>query len=83
MAFENIKRELSMTPVLCAFDIAKLHRVSADSSKNAIGAVFLLRNDQRDWQPVEYASRKLTETEQRICDDRERESGDNMGVRKV
>jgi len=66
-AFEKIKKVLSETPVLCAFDINRLHRVSADASRNAIGAVLLQYNEKGQWQPVEYASRKLTDAECRYA----------------
>ena len=66
-SFDLIKAELSNTPVLCAFDLSRKHRVSADSSKHALGAVLLQFNCRGDWQPVEYASRKLTEAETRYA----------------
>ena len=62
-AFEKIKVEISQAPVLCAFDVDRKHRVSADSSRLALGAVLLQFNSQGEWQPVEFASRKLTEAE--------------------
>jgi len=66
-SFDMIKTELSNTPVLCAFDLRCKHRVSADSSQYALGAVLLQLNCRGDWQPVEYASRKLTEAESRYA----------------
>ena len=66
-AFDLVKVELSSSPVLCAFDLSRNHRVSADSSQYAVGAVLLQMNDSKDWQPVEYASRKLTDTETRYA----------------
>jgi hypothetical protein len=66
-AFEDIKTELMQAPVLCAFDVTRKHRVSSDASKNAIGAVLLQLNQNDEWQPVEYASRKLTATEGRYA----------------
>jgi hypothetical protein len=65
-AFENIKRELSSEPVLCVFDMRKRHRVSADASRAALGSVLLQENDGH-WQPVEYASRRMTTAEQRYA----------------
>ena len=65
--FEDIKTELSSTPVLCAFDLNRRHRISADSSQFALGAVLLQQNEKGQWQPVEYASRKLTEAEVRYA----------------
>jgi len=66
-AFDNVKKELTNEKVLCVFDLEARHRVSADASKNALGAVLLQLNDNGDWQPVEYASRKMTETETRYA----------------
>ena len=66
-AFERLKFELTHAPVLCAFDLSRSHRVSADASKCAIGAVLLQRSEGGEWQPVEYASRKLSDTEQRYA----------------
>ena len=66
-AFELIKLELANSPVLCAFDLSKRHRVSADASKLALGAVLLQEVGEELWQPVEYASRKMTDTETRYA----------------
>ena len=60
MAFESIKLELSKTPVLCAYEVSRPHRVSADASKDALGAVLLQCNGHDNWQPAEYASQKLS-----------------------
>ena len=65
-SFDDIKLEISKAPVLSAFDISKRHRVSADSSGYAIGAVLLQLNDN-NWQPVVYASRKLSDAETRYA----------------
>ena len=62
-AFDNIKAELASAPVLCAFDLNRKHRVSADACKSAVGAVLLQSNECGDWQPVEHAFRKLGESE--------------------
>ena len=64
-AFEGVKVELSNTTILCAFDLGRKHRVSADTSQYVIGAVLLQFNCRNEWQPVEYASRKLTENKRR------------------
>jgi hypothetical protein len=66
-AFGKIKLALSNAPILCAFDVNSRHRVSSDASKNAIGAVLLQVNSKGDWQPVEYASRKMTDAECRYA----------------
>ena len=79
-AFKRIKTESCNSPVLCTFDIDSSHRVSADPSKNAIGAVLIQCNESNQWQPVKYASRKLTETERRCAIDRERGTCNNLGL---
>ena len=66
-AFKEIKDEITRLPTLCSFDLNRKHRVSADSSLLAVGAVLLQPNDAGEWQPVEYASRKLMEAEQRYA----------------
>ena len=66
-AFEKVKIALSKAPVLCAFDLSRRHRVSADASRNAVGAVLLQLTEGNVWQPVEYASRKMSEAEERYA----------------
>lgn len=66
-SFEKVKSEMTSVPVLCTFDLNAAHRVSADSSRWALGAVLLQRNSSNEWQPVEYASRKLTSAETRYA----------------
>ena len=66
-AFLLIKHEISKAPVLCAFNVHCKHRVSADSSRQALGAVLLQLNADDEWQPVEFASRKLTDAETRYA----------------
>ena len=39
--------------------------MSADASRDALGTDMLQQTVSIDWQPVEYASQKLTEMEQR------------------
>ena len=58
-AFEAIKKEITRAPVLAYFDKSKTSVVQSDASKKGLGAVLL-----QDGKPV-YASRSLTETEQR------------------
>ena len=66
-AFVNVKKEIIRSPVLATFDLNAKHRVSADASKEALGAVLLQRNNGSQWQLVEYASRKMTEAEKRYA----------------
>ena len=46
-SFELIKTQVTQAPVLCAFHLNKNHRVFADSSQYALGAV-LLQNTGQD-----------------------------------
>ena len=59
-AFEAIKKEITRALVLAYFDKSKTSVVQSHASKKGLGAVLLL-----DGKPVFYASRSLTETEQR------------------
>jgi len=59
-AFQEIKKKITTAPVLAYFDPTKPLEVQVDSSKEALGAVLLQHG-----QPIEFASRKLTETEKR------------------
>ena len=62
-SFEAVKREISGAPVLAKYELRARHRVSADSSSYALGAALLQENDKAQWQPVTFASRRLTEAE--------------------
>ncbi len=59
-AFKAIKKEITSAPVLSYFDQSKASTIQSDASKKGLGAVLL-----QDNKPVIYASRVLTETEQR------------------
>ena len=61
---ENVKDVISSALVLALFDIRKRHRVTADASRPTLGAA-LLQEQGAEWQPVAYASRKMTEAETR------------------
>ena len=45
-AFAKVKDELSTAPVLTVFDLNSEHRVSADASQSALGAVLLQKNQE-------------------------------------
>lgn len=56
--FNNLKRQLSNSPVLQYYDRNQPIVLSVDSSKNGLGAVIL-----QNGAPVAYASKSLTETQ--------------------
>lgn len=65
-AFGNLKHELTFAPVLQLYDPNSPLKISADASSYGLGAV-LLQKKAEVWLPVAYASRSLTETEQRYA----------------
>ena len=58
-AFNKVKKLISQAPILQHYDPAQDLVVQCDASKNGLGACLL-----QDGQPVTYASRTMTETEQ-------------------
>lgn len=65
-AFRSLKHELSTAPVLQLYDPNSPLKISADASSYGLGAV-LLQKKAEAWLPVAYASRSLTDTEQRYA----------------
>ena len=61
-AVKRINEVLTNTPVLAYFDVNKHVTVTADASKDGLGAALL-----QDNKPIAYASRSLTKTEQRYA----------------
>ena len=66
-SFSKVKEEICTAPVLAKYDLRAKHRVSADSSSYALGAVLLQRGEKGDWRPVSFISRKLSEAERRYA----------------
>jgi hypothetical protein len=64
--FEELKEILSKEPVLKFYDSKRPIKISSDSSKSGLGAV-LLQSHNHEWFPVAYASRALTQAEQRYA----------------
>lgn len=62
--WKKLKETVTNEPVLAFFDPSKPTKISTDASKDGLGAVLLQMNGG-NWQPVAYASRSMTETEQR------------------
>ena len=65
-AFSKIKVALTHPTVLALYDPATQTKVLADASSYGLGAV-LLQQSSDQWKPVAYASRSMTETEQRYA----------------
>ncbi len=65
-AFDQLKTELSSTPVLALYNPNSALKISADASSFGLGTVLLQKSDAR-WSPVAYASRSMTPTEQRYA----------------
>ena len=63
-SFEAIKQELAKPTVLALYNLEAKTKVCADASTFGLGAV-LLQQQQSEWKPVAYASRTMSETEQR------------------
>ena len=55
---------LTTAPVLTYYDVTRPTAVSADASSNGLGGVLLQLQD-KEWKPVAYCSRHLTEAETR------------------
>ena len=60
--FENIKASISKDIALTYFDVTKPATIQVDASKIGIGAALL-----QDGRPIAFASKSLTETEQRYA----------------
>lgn len=65
-AFLAVKDELSRPQVLAQYNPSAETKISADASSFALGAV-LLQRSQSSWKPVAFASRTMTDTEQRYA----------------
>lgn len=65
VSFDKVKDAITRSPVLALFDYNGRHRVTADASAHSLGAALLQESAEGMWQPVAYASRKMTETEMR------------------
>ena len=61
-AMENIRRILTNDPVLTFFDVTKPVTIQSDASQTGLGACLLQEN-----KPVAYASRTLTNAEERYA----------------
>ena len=58
-AFNSLRSALVSAPVLRLADVSKPFRVVTDASDIAIAGVLLQRDNQSEWHPVAYTSRRL------------------------
>ena len=58
-AFEKLRAALLEAPVLGVADMSKSFRVVTDASDQAIGAVLLQADEEGEWHPIAYLSRRL------------------------
>ena len=65
-SFVKVKAELTAHTVLALYDPQADTKISADASSHGLGAV-LLQNQKKEWRPVAYASRSMSETETRYA----------------
>ena len=65
-AFSQVKEELSKPTTLALYDVNAPTKLSADASSYGLGAV-LLQEADKQWRPIAYASRSMSETEQRYA----------------
>ena len=65
-AWNHLKQCLTQEPVLHFYDCKKTTKLSADASKNGLGAVLLQQHDD-NWVPIAYASRSMTDAETRYA----------------
>lgn len=63
-AFQSLKQSMAKAGTLAYFDKSAPTKIVADASPVGLGAV-LLQKQQKQWTPIHYASRGLTECEQR------------------
>ena len=64
-AFQELKQCLISAPILALYDPNKETKINADASSYGVGAVLLQKQNEKDWKPISYVSRALTDTETR------------------
>src|SRR5271154_828380 len=62
-AFEELKKRLTLSPILAMPDKDKKWRVEADSSDYALGTVLSQQQEDGKWKPVAYLSKALSAAE--------------------
>ena len=74
-AFDQVKKELSKSPVLALYSPSLDTMISADASSYGLGAI-LLQKHSEEWKPVAFVSRDRTA----VCTDRKRGSCGHLGM---
>eukprot|EP00731_Ephydatia_muelleri_P038245 Em0690g2a len=65
-AFLKLKKEVTKPSILAHYNPQCEVKISADASSFGLGAA-LLQKENNEWRPVAFASRRMTETEQRYA----------------
>ena len=65
-AFADVKAELAKPTVLALYDPSLPTKVCANASSHGLGAV-LMQKSNSSWKPIAFASRSMTETQQRYA----------------
>ena len=66
-AIQKLKEEIASPQVLAHYDLNAETKISPDASAYNLGAVLLQCQDNREWKPVAFASRSLSDTESRYA----------------
>ena len=64
-AFQDIKNEMVKPTILAIYNPDAPTKICSDASAFGLGAVLLQQHSEERWKPVAYASRFMSETEQR------------------
>ena len=67
MAFQQIKKLLTSSPVLAHYSTQRETVIAADASNSGLGAVSFQKQDDGTRRPIYYISRSLSDTEQRYA----------------
>ena len=62
----KLKKEVTKPSILAHYNPQCKVKISADASSFGLGAA-LLQKENNEWRPVAFASRRMTETEQRYA----------------
>ena len=66
-AFHKLKEEIASPQVFAHYNLNAEIKTTADTSVHGLGAVLLQNQENREWKPVAFASRSLSDTECRYA----------------